>query len=324
MKGYYLDAGSNDESKTVISCNGTKCEAIPIIDSTCNPGKVIDSDGIKLCINENDTKSIEVAINNDATPSYETLTIIANGFPGATVAGNIAVKLNTDGSALLMERASLPICKNEQSNSTKCKDSSNNIVPHCILGGKIYKSGDEDSTTCTLITSDSSGTISNLYKNDGTLSSDGVDATMAYQCTFGSDDSKTLEKCILVQGYVTVGSDIYQCNGWKGEVCQKLEDSDISECSEDTKNGILGKNDSNNILCFSDTTSFLLPDTYSVLAFKLSETSSKYGMMTNEIVKLNLTAIEADNENGIIANTQALVTSFGSGKDFYLFFKKNS
>jgi len=314
-KGYYLNAGSDDE-KVVIKCDGSNCEAIEPEDN-CAIGKVIkEGTSIKLCITDDNKGEIAVATGADAIPTYETLKVAADAFPGVTIEDGkndkkIAVKLKTDGSALLLEPASLPGCvASPESSTDKCKISDDEVVDYCILEEKIYKS---DTNACALLTNDNVGTTIFFFKDDGSA----VDVTattpdtpnMAYKCTFdkaSESEPVALTKCELVKGYVKINDDFYQCNGWKGEECQKIT---LTNCSNDA-NGLLGNFNSKKSICFSENSGVSLPtaneSTPSLLAFTLSSTSSKYGMMMDDVVTLSL------------SSTEALVTTLDSGK--YLFY----
>lgn len=314
-----MNAGSDKTTNPIITCNGTTCE-VQTLAGDCNTiGKV--STGNKLCLSsENDgTVDITVETEESATPSYETLNVASDGFPGVTTEGKIAVKINTDGSALLLEDISLPECKGTvPSNNSKCQDSNNDKeVEHCISGEKIYISGTGTTKTCKPISHTAIGTKVFFFKDDATTAdiTNSETPVMAYQCTFTKvSNNVTLEKCVLVQGYVIDNGKIYQCNGWKYEECKSVTTTACD--SGTTTNGVIGKDSSDanasNAICFGETPVVLPSDsdtpTYSLLAFTLPDTttSSEYGMMAGEIVKLNITS------------TDAIVTTFGSGKSLFI------
>ncbi|OUM58057.1 hypothetical protein PIROE2DRAFT_16768 [Piromyces sp. E2] len=287
LKGYYINSGSDHTTKPIITCDGGECETAAYA-SSCAPGKVIT--GNQLCITSTNQEEIAVNTETNATPTYETITLAtANDFPGASTGKN-AVKLRTDGSAVLLERTSLPTCKADpESTFAKCKNVSEKVVSHCILGDIIYES-DASNEKCAKLTKTNNGTKAYLFKDDGSTPEATETATMAYQCTFGSDG---LEKCILVQGYVTIDTTVYQCNGWKGEECKTVT---VSAC-EAYAHGKLGKISEANSICFTVSVGFNLPadtaTTPSLLSFTLPITSSEYGVMAGEIVTLSLTSTEA-------------------------------
>ena len=306
--GYYLNAGS-DETKPIIACDKTKCEAIPP-ESSCAVGKVIkEGTSLKLCISATVKQEIAIDAEGNGTPIYETLTVGPNAFPGIDVetgkTEKIAVKFKTDGSVLFLESASLPKCIDSPvSQDSKCKINNDEVTDYCILDTKIYKS---DTNSCALL-ADTDGTIL-LFNDDSSIADVTKDPnpdtpTMAYKCTF--DDNSGLDKCELVKGYIQIDGTPYQCNGWKGEICEQVT---LSNCNDNTK-GLLGNFDSKPSICFGASFGVTLPngteDTPSLLAFSIQTTSSEYGMMAGDVITLSLTSKEA------------LVTTLDEGKHYII------
>lgn len=269
--------------------------------------------GKELCSSDNDDAPQVIP---DATEDkYITIeNLSADGFfPDGKSGEKIAVKVGTDGSALLLEEICLPECSaNTSSNVCKIGGEDTDNGQHCIKDNKIYVTTiSGNSKSCDQVTN-SSGTTDDkeisYYDNEYKLvaSSDLVDDTeyIVYECIL-KGTTKTYEECTIIKGYTDIGSKNIKCNGWKGEKCKLIT---LSACAANG-NGNLGTSDSKNAICFSatETQNVVLPTTAGItekIAFNLTNTSTDYGVLKNDIVFLSL------------SSTQAVVdkSSLGEGK----------
>ena len=269
-KGYYINS---DKSNSIIKCNGT-CNVEDAKSSCSISGQVIGPT-IKLCITASESKEISTSATND---SYEIITIAKdNDFPGGKKKGENIIKIGKDGSALLIEKVSLPTCK-ATTGSVKCFNNAvNNAI--CIKDGKLYKTTVGTGTdACAAETL--SGSIK-YFKSDyteGTLSATGDTAAMAYECT--------TTECNFVRGYVSIGTPNIRCNGWT-EGCEVITAG--LACSANDEGSLISRK-----LCFG-TTEYTLPSSEEKIAFELSQTSGIYGGKKGDIIILNTSATKAVN-----------------------------
>jgi len=273
-KGYYINS---DKSNSIIKCNGT-CNVEDAKSSCSTVGQVIGPT-IKLCITASESKEISTS----ATDSYEIITIAKdNDFPGGKKKGENIIKIGKDGSALLIEKVSLPTCK-ATTGSVKCFDDAVNDAI-CIKDGKLYKTTVEtDACDAETLLSAVIKYFKSDYTEDSAISSStnaGDTAEMAYECT--------TTECNFVKGYVSIGTTNIRCNGWT-EGCEVITAG--SACSANDEGSLITSN-----LCFGET-AYTLPtgSNKETIAFELSQTSGIYGGKKGDIIILNISATKAVN-----------------------------
>jgi len=304
FSGYYLNAGSDTTSLPLLKCsktNGCIASETQASGDDCDIGAV--NSNKKLSIDCADSpNSIELAIDNsgNAKVTYETIENSSDtpAFPDTETGKKYPIKIRPDGSAILLEDNTIPVCTNA-SNDDPCFA---NAVSgqHCYKKDPdtqiltIYKNTDENK--CSIITGEvgiltmyfnKSGDLIDLSDTEVSITS----AEMAYQCTFTSD---RLESCIPAKGYTTIDNEnekYYYCNGWIDETCQSIDTASIAACA-DGNNGVYGIISTTNGLCFTSTDVVALPTTNDKsirMAFEFSKTSSVYGQMVGTISVLTLT-----------------------------------
>jgi len=290
--GYYANAGL---ANSVIKCDNSGCSVLNVettVTSCSKAGGLVNSSGtIKICSTESDSSPSSIAYDSAGSDTYKTIELAEDGdFPGGNK-GKISVKISAGGYVLLLEEATLPTCTYTSSNKS-CFPSSvtyaQNESKYCISNNVIYKS---EVKKCTILTGTKNSSAISYYKasNYNEITTDFTTAEyIVYQCKFNSSDGKA-EKCTLIKGYTTSGSNLIQCNGWKGEAC-----SVITKANCDKDNGKIG----NEGVCFSstDTTKDIaLPtgeDTM-VIAFEITDTNEIYGIHGGDIVVLSLKSDQA-------------------------------
>jgi len=272
-KGYYINKGDNN---SIIKCNGS-CNAEDAKSSCSTAGQVIGVNStIKLCITASESKEIPTSATDD---SYEIITIAKdNDFPGGKKKGENIIKIGKDGSAILIEKVSLPTCK-ATSGSVTCFDNAGDNA-FCIKDGKLYKTT-VSTPTCA---EESLSAVTKYFNSDykvGALSAAGDTAAMAYEC-------KT-DECNFVKGYVSIDTSNIRCNGWT-EGCEVITAG--SACSANDEGSLI----SGKKLCFG-TTEYTLPTgaDEETIAFELSQTSGIYGGKKGDIIILNTSATKAVN-----------------------------
>jgi len=287
--GYYANAGV---ANSVIKSDNSGCSVVNVettVTSCSKAGGLVYSSGIKICSTESDNTPSAI-VNSSGSDIYKTIELAEDGdFPGGNK-GKISIKISTDGYVLLLEEATLPTCTYTSSNKS-CFPSSvtyvQNESKYCISNNVIYKS---EVKKCTILTgTKNSSAISYYEASDYNEITPGFTTAeyIVYQCKFNSSDGKA-EKCTLIKGYTTSGSDLIQCNGWKGETC-----SVITKATCDKDNGIIGTQG----VCFSSDASkyVALPtgeDTM-VIAFEVTDTNEIYGIHGDDIVVLSLKSDQA-------------------------------
>jgi len=208
--GYYLHGDTS--SNKIISCTNSKCEEkdVNTVDSstTCTNiiGNIIKYDNsYYLC--RDSTSSVKIASGEN--PSYHTLEVQENVFPGITTTTIINVKVRSDGSIILLNKNNLPECNNI-SGSQPCM--ANQPTQYCqkidangIL--KIYETiiNSETEYSCGPIKGTSATEIfyfNNDYQklvNPPTTSDPNI---WAYQCIFTTTTKNydTVESCNIVKG----------------------------------------------------------------------------------------------------------------------------
>jgi len=316
--GYYLNDGS-DSSNQILTCGGSNagCVATSITATSCDAAGILikNNDYISLCLEKDttsDDKKPVISKNENGNPSYETLEIVtANDFPGTTANSKNPIKIRPDGSAILLEDSSLPLCSSTTDSAvciTNAPDGQHCYSKDATTGTiTIYKNtNSEGNTSCNAITGNDGVTSSILYfdsdyklmENEPSLedteTSKQVDA-IAYQCTYSSDSSYTVSSCELAKGYTkidtTTNNNVFiYCSGWKGEGC--IVSNSVNDCSTEVNitidNARLGYiNDKLNICTTFD---FQIPDdntTTTDITIQLSNTSEIYGKLKDEIITLS-------------------------------------
>jgi len=328
FSGYYLNAGSDATSLPLLKCSKTDgCIAsdTQASDAACAIGDVDSDKKISIDCDESNPISIQIAIDNteNAKAIYETIESSSDtpAYPDTETSKKYPIKIRPDGSAILLEDISLPVCTAEtlpstDSTNTLCKDNALN-GQHCIKEGIIYVSTVNGSNVSCAKMEINDGDIK-YFTKDG-LNVELANAStpdMAYQCTKDDNDNVS---CILAKGITSVTTDgIVYCNGWIDEKCQTVSTTDISSCgAEDINNGAFGTVTVDTAeasgLCFTSNNVIVLPtdDNKSVrMAFEFSKTSSVYGQMAGTISVLTLT-----NKSALIKSDYGI-----EGKKY--FFKK--
>jgi len=286
--GYYLNADPNENTKKLIKCINGICESVAP-ESSCSPGKVIKSgENYYLCINSSSADKKDFS-----AVTYNSVSVSANGFPGVTEASVITIKINGDGSAILLEEASLPTCDGhiKPYPSSECT-SNGEVVNSCIINGKIFVTSSE---TCVVITEtaalETDKTEIVYFKEDLTKivkpNSATTEVIIAYKCSFITiAGGNSLDTCVLAKGYSTVSgtaSGVY-CTGWKGEPCVYVSTEGACTGNNDEGNLIIGDK-----LCFLENEFGI---TASTIAFEVSKSNIYYGVSSGATV-VKLTATQA-------------------------------
>lgn len=299
IKGYYLNSG--DSGKEVIQCNGAgsnPCsEASAITSDSCEKvGNIVSSTNIYICFTDdssltlaNAAVQIQSATNAANAIQYKTLFLDeSSDFPGASTK-TVNIKINNDGSAYILEVASLPTCGDTCDGKHCIKESSGKKL--------IYNNGGIGST-CKTITGTASKTGMVYFKTDGTsVDPDSGTPDMAYSCTYGSDGNAT--KCELVKGYTQTATKTVQCSGWKDDPCSVVATSGIITGCASTDDGNLGIFSSVLSVCFSDDETYggiNLPTSDSVTTYYLfytNEINKYYGLGKHQFLSLALTSSSA-------------------------------
>ncbi|OUM64187.1 hypothetical protein PIROE2DRAFT_60822 [Piromyces sp. E2] len=300
--GYYLNAGSDQASLPLITCSkagGCSAAATQTTGEGCVVGAVDPNK--KLGIDFTTAKVEQIAVNANATPTYETIEYAADdtpAFPDATAGERNPIKIRPDGSVILLEDASLPLCTESIPDGDVCFTEALN-EQHCITSsGEIYVSriADDETKSCTILTG--SDTTIVYFDKDNKLvdrtdpTIDITTAVMAYQCTFGDNDALS---CSLAKGITKIDADaVIYCNGWVDETCHS--DATTTACANDV-NGAYGTLEGVGGLCFSTSTVVEMPsdtDANAIhLAFEFSTTSTIYGQTAGSVPVLTLTATSA-------------------------------
>lgn len=213
VQGYFLNS---DDDGIIIMCEDEECVLLDdedIEDECSEAGDLMkNNNGIFLCISENEEDNhIKVVseINISGYPQYLTLNNAESDFPGVIYDTHI-VKIDNDGSIILLEETSLPNCSED-----KC------VKDNYCIDENIIKTGSSAAVgTCNAITNSEAGTV-NLYfdykgnkVNEPNISTNDI---MVYKCTFKTPTE--LSSCVLFKGHFTKGSSVIQCNGWRREGC---------------------------------------------------------------------------------------------------------
>ncbi|OUM59474.1 hypothetical protein PIROE2DRAFT_15000, partial [Piromyces sp. E2] len=305
---YYLD----EKTKTIISCptgdgsciledptikgyfiNSGPC--IKLVDDNVNSCttagciKVENSTTITLCLTDSCEESIGITSNTENL--YKTIT---NGdFPGANGNNSISIKIGKDGSVILLEDTSLPLC-NESSISSGNNACFANAInkQYCIYDKKIYETKMDDdgtTTTCTGLTISNKSIFyfDNVYNKVDDLGT--RNDIMAYICT---SDEQSESICEHVKGYIINNNQYIQCNGWKREGCiiETIQESPDETCTNENDEGKLLSNSKG--LCFgkekNDISDFeTIPIDY--IAFLTKDINPIYGINSEKIVFLSIT-----------------------------------
>ena len=307
FSGYYLNAGSDATSLPLLKCSKTDgCIAseTQASGSDCAIGAVNYDKMLSIDCADN-PNSIELVIDNsdNAKVTYETIENSSDtpAFPDTETSKKYPIKIRPDGSAILLEDISLPVCTSGTLPATDalCQDNALN-GQHCIKEGIIYVSTVNGSNV----------SCSKMEINDDNIkyfTKDGLNVEltnastpdMAYQCTKDDNDNVS---CILAKGITSVTTDgIVYCNGWIDETCQSVATASISDCV-DGNNGVYGTvtvdSTTTKGLCFSTTSVVALPsddDTFKTvqMSFEFSDTSPIFGQMSGSVPVLTLTSSSA-------------------------------
>jgi len=310
FSGYYLNAGSDATSLPLLKCSKTDgCIAseTQASGSDCAIGAVNYDKMLSIDCADN-PNSIELVIDNsdNAKVTYETIENSSDtpAFPDTETSKKYPIKIRPDGSAILLEDISLPVCTADtlpstDSTNTLCKDNALN-GQHCIKEGIIYVSTVDGSNVLCAKMEINDGDIK-YFTKDG-LNVELANAStpdMAYQCTKDDNDNVS---CILAKGITSVTTDgIVYCNGWIDETCQSVATTSISACAEGN-NGAYGTvtvdSTTTKGLCFSTSSVVALPsddDTFKTvqMSFEFSDTSPIFGQMSGSVPVLTLTSSSA-------------------------------
>jgi len=290
----------DNATSRVIHCSIEKCEEenFETFDSptTCtdNVGKIIkSSNDFYLCIDN----SSSVKVGSGVNPSYHTVTTeeaIINIY-----------KVRNDGSAILLQENSLPIC-DVTSGSRSCVN--NQPTQYCqkIDDNGILKIYETISNSCAPIAGSSPTEIfyfDNDYQKLIQAPTNSDPNIMAYQCNYDSTNSNTLISCNIVKGYI-IGQSLIHCNGWKGDGCTVETIPTGSGC---TDNNEVGNLISINTMCFGET-AFTLETDLKNIAFELNALNPIYGSFPGDIIILS------------ISTTHILVTSLAGNLCFFFSF----
>lgn len=290
IKGYFINSDTNNQN-TLLKCNGTKCEVVSASNKKAGGYTITTgaSAAIHLCLTDKCTtdSSERVKIEIGATAeSYHAITVAQNVFPGVSKASTISVKVDIDGSAFLLEAASLPTCSSTDSGSA-CK--ANGIeVANCISSNKIYTT---TTNTCGTVTSTTETKIfyfNSKNENVADPTANGVATSLSYMCTF-TESEFILESCKIVNGYTLYNSSYIKCSGWKKDVCTVV-DSTITACTVQKDGTLITTGPS---LCFEGKNDRVtMPSSaseISYIAYNTTDISTSYGKNKNEIVFLAIT-----------------------------------
>ncbi|OUM64188.1 hypothetical protein PIROE2DRAFT_60823 [Piromyces sp. E2] len=310
IKGYFINSG---KTNSLIKCNGSSCEVVTASNKKAGGYSIVISSpaGIYLCLTDKctaDTERVEIKINDSGTASYHSITVAKNVFPGVSKDSVIPVKVDKDGSAFLLEAASLPTCSST-ANPGPCKVGGKPLGNgvHCISSNKIYYVG--DSGNCGLVTNaqaedkvfyfgPDNKAVTNPTENNSVVS-------IAYICTF-TGEAPALESCKIAKGYTYSSSKQVICSGWKKDTCTVI--SPIPTSCDGLSDGSL----TSLKMCISRTEKYTLPTSAgtSYAAYNTTDISSIYGKNKNEIVFLGITykgsavesAIVVPNKKGYFVN----------------------
>jgi len=293
LKGYYLNSGNPE--KPVIQCTGASTdpcsEASALTTNKCEKvGNIISDSGIFICFSDDNTlpkanAAVQIQSTGNASHiAYKTLFLEDKAdFPGASQK-TVDVKINNDGSAYILEEASLPTC-GETCNEKYCiKESGGKVL--------IYTNGGSG-LDCTVITGEASSTAIVYSTLDGTSKNpESETPDLAYSCTYDSDGKAT--KCELVKGYTQKATKTVQCSGWKNDPCTVVDTSSLTTNCVDVDDGNLGKFSNNLGVCFSTDATYgginLPADSTTYTLFYTTEINPYYGWSKNTFLPLALTS----------------------------------
>ncbi|OUM68883.1 hypothetical protein PIROE2DRAFT_3256, partial [Piromyces sp. E2] len=306
IKGYFINSG---KTNSLIKCNGSSCEVVTTSNKKAGGYSIVTSGtaGIYLCLTDNcttdTTERVKIEIANSGT------TFVSFHHRGQKCIPGV----DKDGSAFLLEAASLPTCSST-ANTGPCKVGGKSLENgvYCISSNKIYVGTDGN---CGLLNNSQAEDKVFYFGPDNKAPSDPTSdpTSMAYICTF-TGGTPALESCKIAKGYTYSSSKQVICSGWKKDTCTVITTPDT--CTSKSDGSLTSTK-----MCISQTEKYTLPTSAgtSYTAYNTNDISSIYGKNKNEIVFIGITyadsavqsAIVVPNKKGYFVN----LSVFGTTKD---------